>query len=175
MSLIETAFADAQQTLPKWVSNTFSAQERRDWAVIDLHWYTAWSGDTCSGRVVSGGGYFCDEPIEHIRERLRGCVDYFGRAFSTYTNGLKACSEFSLGTFEDAVLACNDEELLRMFLDEQVRAFRIHDITAFFWTWRMPYGPTFQRGWSLKHIAGFEQLPPSFSCSKLGPGSAMEM
>jgi len=80
-------------------------------------------------------------------------------------SSLKACSEFSCGTFEDAMLGCNDQEVLRTFLDAQLEVFAKYDIIPFFWTWRMPYGKTYERQWSLKMLANMEDMPPVHACS----------
>jgi len=176
VNMIETTFDDFAQTVPRWWSQTFSVAERTSWAVIDVHWYTAWSGGICSGRVLPTGKYLCDQPVEELRPILRGCAETYAKKFAwRFGDDQKACTEFSLGTYEDALLACNDVDLLRMFLEEQLAVFAEYGIEAFFWTWRMPYGPTFQRGWSLKFISGLERLPPPQVCERLSPRGTFEL
>jgi hypothetical protein len=63
-----------------------------------------------------------------------------------------------------AVLACNDPSVLNAFLEEQVSAMKAANIESFFWTWRMPYGPVFEPGWSLKHLSGLEEPQPPEQC-----------
>jgi len=160
MQLISTAFATFEQTVPSWWSSTFSQEERHTWAVVDVHWYSAWTGEACSGRTVPGGRYFCDRPIQEIGPILHQCVENGLGNFVQQIDGLKACSEFSLGTFEDGLLACNDPDLLREYLQQQLNWFSDNDVEAFFWTWHIPYAPVFQRAWSYKDIAGLERAPP---------------
>jgi len=165
VNMIETSIANFWPTVAPWWSEKFSVLERQTWAVFDVHWYTAWSDGRCDGRVLPGGGYFCDQPLEEVRQLLRGCAGEYVEVFSSNIEGLKACSEFSVGTFADAVIACNDKRLLQMFMEEQASTFRAAGVEAFFWTWRMPYGPTFQMGWSLKLLLGEEQDRLQHPCS----------
>merc|ERR1712039_323680 len=51
--------------------------------------------------------------------------------------------------------------VIRAFMTEQVASFQKNDIEPYFWTWRMPYGPAFEPGWSLKYILGKETERPS--------------
>merc|ERR1712032_1549163 len=167
---IETAFVDFYATVPQWWRDTVSAAEQREWAVMDIHWYSAWAGDACSGRTAEGGAYFCDDPIEEIREKVQGCIKGFTQKLAHNFPGLKATSEFSLGTYDQALFACTDPAPLGVFLNEQVKAFNQDNIQPFFWTWRMPYGPAFEPGWSLKHALGKESAHRDFPCFQ--PASA---
>lgn len=170
VNVIETAFDDFDATVGPWWLETFSEEERKRWAVMDRHWYGAWAGGTCDGRVSQGGGYLCDQPIETVRSLLRSCIRPWAEGFAAKFgggDGLMSVTEFSVGTFQDARLACTDRDVLSVFLEEQVSAFQDSKIEGFFWTWRMPYGNVFQPGWSLKHLAGLEDalqvqpcLPP---------------
>lgn len=168
VNLIETAFADFYATVPKWFRSTFTVEERASWAVIDKHWYTAWAGGTCDGHSATGSlpqpGYTCDQPKDQIHKVLLGCIDKFTDEFAeNFPDGLKATSEFSVSTYWDARFACssNDTDLTSMFLNLQLQEFNRDSIGAFFWTWRMPYGPIFESAWSLKHIMGFEKQSAS--------------
>jgi len=165
VNMIETGFMDFWGTVGPWWHNVFSKAEREKWAVFDVHWYTAWDGGRCDGRVLPGGGYLCDAPLAEARRLLRGCARGFTEVFASHIHGLKSCSEFSTGTFADAVLACNDRTLLQAFLEEQVSVFQSAEVESFFWTWRMPYGPSFQMGWSLKHLLGHEDAFLQSPCS----------
>jgi len=165
VNLIETAFKNFWGSVGPWWPKAFSKAERHTWAVFDTHWYTAWDGGRCDGRALPGGGYLCDQPLEEVREVLRGCVTGFAKMLAAKVDGLLSCTEFSVGTFADAVIACNDRALLHAFLEEQLSAFQKHSIEPYFWTWRMPYGPTFQMGWSLKHLLGHEEAVLQHPCS----------
>lgn len=158
VSIIESAFKYFWDTAPAWWSKTFSSQERHSWAVFDIHFYDAWT-PKCSGRISKGGGYLCSQPVEEIRSIIKSCHEDYMSMFAKKIHGLKACTEFSVATFEDPTQACNNEGLLRMYLEEQVKIFKRFGIESFFWSWRMPYGRNFQRAWSLKHLAGLEAPP----------------
>jgi len=163
MQIIETAFKDFDGTVIPWFNRVFSAQEQSSWAVIDRHWYIAWN-PVCDGRTQDGGGYLCDQPLDEVRSTARTCVRNFTEDFAKKFHGLKATSEFSVGTYQDAWFACNDKSTLGIFLEEQISAFGDAGIEPFFWSWRMPYGPVFEPGWSLKRLAGFEDHPPAEQC-----------
>jgi len=165
VQLIETAFKDYFQAVSPWWHSTFSTAEQISWAVMDRHHYNAWAGPWCSGRTVGGGAYFCDQPMEEINKTMRACTDDFTGEFNKYFTGLKAISEFSIGTYDQAQLACTDHQTQMMFLQDQVRAYSANGIEAFFWTWRMPYGQTFAPGWSLKFTLGREDPSSPFTCA----------
>lgn len=158
VSIIESAFQFFWDTAPAWWSKTFSAKERHSWAVFDIHFYDAWT-PKCSGRMVKGGGYLCSQPQNEIRSVIRKCHDHYMSMYAKKIDGLKACTEFSVATFEDPLVACNDDSLLKMYLEEQVKIFERFKIKEFFWNWRMPYGRNFEKAWSLKHLAGLEASP----------------
>ncbi|CAJ1353264.1 unnamed protein product [Effrenium voratum] len=99
MQLIGTAFRDFDGTVVPWFHKTFSSQEQSKWAVADLHFYIAWGG--CDGRVISGGGFACDDPLDEIRQKIDGCVKSFTQDFRKNFGGLRAVTEFSTGTFQD--------------------------------------------------------------------------
>lgn len=169
VNIIESAFANFWELVGPWWSSTFSISERRSWAVLDIHWYAAWFNGLCDGRVVKGGAFFCDEDLDKVRERTRLCIGLYAEDFRRHADGLRACTELSAGTYQDALLGCNDEATLRAFLEAQVSTLNENGIDAFFWTWRMPFGSTFQRQWSLKAILGLEDMPVVSPC-RLGLG-----
>ena len=44
--------------------------------------------------------------------------------------------------------------------------YRSDEIEPFFWTWKMPFGPNFEAGWSLKYVLGLEKDPDrALACS----------
>jgi len=164
LNVIGTAFRDFNAVVPPWFHATFSATEQREWAVADIHWYSAWSGEEASGRLVEGGAYFCDDPIGEIRPKLQKAIGEFADDFVQHFPGLRSCSEFSLGTYEQALGACTDSANQELFLNEQVTIMNKNGIEPFFWTWRMPYGSAFEPGWSLKHVLGKENTHLEFPC-----------
>lgn len=156
VQVIETAFKNFDVTVPPWYHQFFTSAERHSWAVMARHFYTAW-GPT-QGLITQGGGYQCDEPLYWIRGKLADTIYSFAGDFAEKFDGLRAVTEFSLGTSADADLACTSSDVLRIVFEENVKAYLILDntfkIEPFFWTWRMPYGPKFQPGWSLKYFSG---------------------
>merc|ERR1719491_2074373 len=54
VQLIATAFPDFGAnflaTVKEWYDGAFTHEEQQKWAVMDHHWYSAWSGEECSGR-----------------------------------------------------------------------------------------------------------------------------
>jgi len=155
VQVIETAFKDFDETVIPWYNDKFSKSEQQSWAVMDRHWYIAWY-DKCQIRTVPGGGAMCDDSLEDIKTLLQGCANSFAEDFAKKFDGQKASSEFSVGTYSEATLACNDREVLKAFLEVEVKTFDSNGIMPFFWTWRMPYGKVFEPGWSLKALAGLE-------------------
>eukprot|EP00811_Abedinium_folium_P034634 NODE_74_length_3832_cov_3.957355.p1 GENE.NODE_74_length_3832_cov_3.957355~~NODE_74_length_3832_cov_3.957355.p1 ORF type:complete len:725 (+),score=202.99 NODE_74_length_3832_cov_3.957355:1496-3670(+) len=164
VNLAESAFADFEGSAPPWWSRTFSADERSKWAVADQHTTFAWSSGTCDGRNTSGGGYRCGDDLANVRKVLRGCAVEWASSFANRFGGLRACTAFSLGTFQDAWEACNSTAILDIFFKEQLAAFSAHAIESHFWTWRAPYAPAFRVGWSLAHYLGLENPLPAVSC-----------
>jgi hypothetical protein len=164
MNVIGTAFKDFDAVVPEWWSNTFTMTEQREWAVADIHWYSAWGGEYGSGRLTDGGLYHCDDPIEEIRPKLQTAISEFTDGFVKNFPGLRSCSEFSLGTYDQALQACTDPANQELFLNEQVTIMNKNGIEPFFWTWRMPYGSVFEPGWSLKHALGKENSHLEFAC-----------
>jgi len=156
LNIIDTAFKDFYGTVAPWFHNTFTMEEMMGWAVMDMHWYASWSAGSCDGRVINGGGYRCGDPLSEIEQKITGCIMPWAKKFHELFRGLKSCSEFSVGSYQDSRYACNGQAVLRTFLKVQVRIMEVYDIEPLFWTWRMPYGRIFEPGWSLKHLAGYE-------------------
>lgn len=171
VQLIDTAFPMQNSTQEghhaflkvsgDWFHKTFTEAEQKSWAVMDNHWYAAWSGQECSGRAkgVTGGAYNCGDSEEKIKNILLGenCAGPWAKEFHDAFPHLKAISEFSIGTFFEADKACKDRYSLDIFLDTQVSTWNKYNIEPFFWTWRVPFGPEFEPGWSLKFILGLEK------------------
>jgi len=166
MNVIGTAFEDFDGVVPQWWANSFTLTEQREWAVADIHWYSAWDGEEGSGRLTDGGLYHCDDAIDEIRPKLQTIISGFTDNFVENFPGLRSCSEFSLGTYDQALGACTDPANQELFLNEQVTIMNKNGIEPFFWTWRMPYGSAFEPGWSLKHALGKENPHLEFSCQQ---------
>merc|ERR1740121_598655 len=156
MNIIGSAFKNFDKVVPWW-EQTFDKSERKKWAVMDQHNYMAWGGSLQSGRTTSGGKYFCDDALDSITQVLRTESNKWADSLkSSYPDSLLSITEFSVGTYDQAMEACADPLVIRAFMTEQVASFQKNDIEPYFWTWRMPYGPAFEPGWSLKYILGKE-------------------
>jgi len=126
---------------------------------MDFHRYMAWGETGCSGTVQNSSAksaYHCDDPIQKVRHVFQNCIEDWASEFAQKFPGLRATTEFSLGTNEDAFAACRNAGVLKQMLTEQVSMMRRHNIEPFFWTWRMPYGPNFEPGWSFSNHVGLE-------------------
>merc|ERR1719297_591596 len=59
VQLIMTAFPnwgeDFLGIASTWFNGVFTQEEQKRWAVMDHHWYSAWSGRECSGRKPGVG------------------------------------------------------------------------------------------------------------------------
>jgi len=165
VNLIETAFSEFEHSAVPWFLNTFTKEEQKTWAVADVHWYVAWSSGDCDGRSVEGGGFDCAAPLPQVQAKLHSCASSASqRLRQLFGDAQVAVTEFSAGTFHKARYACHDSQLLRTFIEEQVRAFRSDHIQPFFWTWKMPFGPNFEAGWSLKYLLGLEDAKLGGQC-----------
>eukprot|EP00930_Biecheleria_cincta_P082550 TRINITY_DN72263_c0_g1_i1.p1 TRINITY_DN72263_c0_g1~~TRINITY_DN72263_c0_g1_i1.p1 ORF type:complete len:584 (-),score=115.12 TRINITY_DN72263_c0_g1_i1:139-1890(-) len=160
MNIMDSAFKNFDETVVPWFWNTFTEEERKTWVVADNHWYAAWATRECDGRSIEGGAYECTDSRADISAVMHGCIkgqaklmlERFGSE-----GALLAFSELSAGTFEDARHACKDRRETGMFVEEILARLAASGIQGFFWTWRMPYGPTFEAGWSLKWLLGLEK------------------
>merc|ERR1719223_826610 len=165
IQLIETAWASGEvfeREVPTWYENTFTHEERYQWAVIARLFYTAWG---CNGNIVQGAMYQCDQPLHEIRAMLNTCTSTYAENFARIFKGKRAVTEWSLGSAPDANIACSNPDVLRVLFEENVKAFAKIDpeeqIEPVFWSWKMPYGPKFQPGWSLRYFAGLSEMSDS--------------
>ncbi|CAJ1351262.1 unnamed protein product [Effrenium voratum] len=165
VNLIETAFSQFEHSAVPWFLTTFTHEERLTWAVADVHWYVAWSNGDCDGRTVQGGGFSCSAPLPEVQAKLHDCASSAAsRLRKLFEDAQVAVTEFSAGTFHEARYACHDTQLLRAFLEEELKAFQSDQIQPFFWTWKMPFGPNFEAGWSLKYLLGLEDAELRKEC-----------
>mmetsp|Transcript_19662 Transcript_19662/g.34853 ORF Transcript_19662/g.34853 Transcript_19662/m.34853 type:complete len:593 (-) Transcript_19662:30-1808(-) len=175
VNMMETAFQDFSASAVPWFFKTFTTQERRTWVVADAHWYGAWDYGHCDGRLDIGGGFRCNASEHELRKVMSGCTTGVAEGLKMRwgdDGGLMSISEFSVGTFQDARLACKDRAVLKIFLEEQLASFDSVGLQTFFWTWRLPYGPVFEPGWSFKYLTGLESKSPErVQCGPPGPSS----
>lgn len=174
IQLIETAWPNAtafDTEVTNWYHTMFSSQERYAWAVIARHFYTAWG---CNGGImkIPNAMYQCDQAIDVIKAGMNTCITKFSQDFASKFQGLRAVTEWSLGTYFDANLACSNSDVLRALYAENMDAFSNiepeNQIEPVFWSWKMPYGPKFQAGWSLKSFSGMDELADSNGVCMVG-------
>merc|ERR1712048_294511 len=119
----------------------------------------------CNGMITQGAAYQCDQATETIADVLNKCISTFSKDFAVKFPGLRAVTEWSLGSYWDANLACSNSDVLRTLFTENVKSFAQiepeNQIEPVFWSWKMPYGPKFQPGWSLKSFSGMDELSDS--------------
>lgn len=169
IQLIETAWVgnEFNEIVAPWYHSTFTEDERYTWAVFARHHYTAWAGGFAGGKVYPGDAYTCDQELDSVRTILRNDLRTYAEDFARTFKGLRALTEWSLGTNPDADLACTNQDLLRVVFEENVMAWGLlgdeNKIEPFFWSWRIPYGPKFQPGWSLKYFSGLAGIEPEVS------------
>lgn len=161
--LAETAFQDFWRTVPAWFQRTFSRNEEETWAVIAMHGYIAWSEDGCTGRVTEGAGYFCDQDMPSIIATLEACLQPPSDRFRKHFHGLRATA-FSIGSYNSGLLGCGDHATQAVLLQTMLRTLRENGHEPFFNSWRAPFAPNFERGWSLKYIMGRERAREPFPC-----------
>jgi hypothetical protein len=165
VNLIATAIpggnAAFHDLVSPWWEKTFTDAERNIWAVLDIHNYEAWEPE-CEGHPASANisqGYKCNGSHDEIRNLLASCLSTYMDPFAERYKGLKACSEFSIGTAAAVATACDNQDVLSLYLAEQVLLYRQRGIEPFFWTYKMPYGPNFEPGWSYQSHVGLAKKP----------------
>ena len=140
-----------------WWRSTTSSDERKTWAVLDIHHYHAW-GDSCSGAAEGPptGRYECSD-VTARQDVLSKCTQWA----SVYRDTLEkecepglllASAEFSASTHHSVRHACNDVSTLKATYEMQINAARQAKVELFWWVYKMPYGGAFRNAWSLKHL-----------------------
>jgi len=164
VNLIQNSIPNFYVAASTWWRGTFSEAERSLWAVFDMHNYLAWSA-TCKGHHadVDEPGWSCQDPLDHIRRLVDNCIGPFLEELAWMFGNLRAIGEFSLATHGYEAFACSNHEVLDMLLAEQLLIFRKYAYQPFFWSWKMPYSPTKEPGWSYQYHVGLSKTPP-FQC-----------
>ena len=150
--------ANAMRVVGSWWRSATSPDERRTWAVLDVHHYHAW-GPECSGTVEGppSGRYACGDAAVRA-EVLSRCVSWASSVYrpaveAECERGLRlASAEFSAGTHHSVRHACADASTLRLALEGQVDDARGAGVELFWWSYKLPYGGAFRRAWSLRHL-----------------------
>ena len=145
------------QVFGAWWRASTTQEERKRWAVLDIHHYYAW-GPQCSGSVEGSptGRFQCSNPDQR-EDVIDNCSTWASVYRSTLEQeceaGLRlASAEFSASTHHSVRHACNDVTTLKMMLERQVDMAEAADVELFWWSYKMPYGGAFRSAWSLKHL-----------------------
>ncbi|CAJ1382807.1 unnamed protein product [Effrenium voratum] len=148
--------------LGQWWRSVTCAEERRTWAVLDLHNYIAWNPEVKHFESIKDLDEFqallTDMSLpffQQLRERL-----------GIKQPELLACSEYSGSTNQDTLLSTTSgvgrrspnlprhvgwQTLRDAFLLLQHRAARVHQIEMWFWTYHIRKNVNYQGEWSLQH------------------------
>jgi len=138
---------------------------QQDFLVLDIHYYMAWSDGCCGASEPGTCSYQCSAAASDFDSKINGCAVGGADVTNTFVDfPRRATTEFSMGTYHNAIQACQESDVLDAMLQYQTDAFVDSDVEAFFWTWRMPYGPNFEAGWSLKAHLGLEAPFDSTTC-----------
>jgi len=159
--LLMNLIAMGDDDVRSWWLGVTSADERAAWAVIDLHHYVAWPGESwCSNGSASVG-----EIVARIDGADAATWQYSARDTLRLngTSAIVAMSEFSGAAHEDTRYSCSANnaafgdtakalEVVRHFVRNQVAQSRATGVVDFFWKWHFPINNNFLNEWSLKHI-----------------------
>ena len=161
VNLIETALQPQQ--IVDFFHDTFSADELKEWAILDIHHYFAWDGGH-NGCYDGSCAYTCadsatSEGIDSINSFIAdGAVNSHQFFFDNGSIPLVSCSEYSLATYDLSASSCRGSTILTAMHGEQAEGFKNQGLYgAYFWTWKMPYGGTHEEAWSLKNFLGIEE------------------
>jgi len=164
-----------------WLQQT-SEDERAQWAVLDIHHYVAWPGETwCNDSSLS---------VDELQQRVAATSDTWQWSVREHFNfngssALIAMSEFSGSAHEDTRYSCSlnnaafrDEAkaraVVRYFVQQQVARSRATDVIDFFWKWHFPYNSNFRLEWSLKDIFASMPVEEVANCRLLTSKSACD-
>jgi len=156
---------------------TTLAQERSNWAVLDMHHYHAWS-DVCSGTIDGqDAAYACGDSqkrsavLDQCVEWVQEFRDIFDGVCGTKPMPAKLMSaEFSSASHHSVRESCSDNSGLQESFVKQVQASERANVDLFYWSYKMPYGGSFKTaGWSfteLMYKLGVLGRPdaPEFTC-----------
>jgi hypothetical protein len=143
-----------------WWRGVTTAEERANWAVLDMHHYHAWDSQ-CQGAVDGSpsGRYTCGD-LNAMNQVLEQCTSWatMYRAIADEQLGKSdkparlVSGEFSASTHHSVRHSCLDITTLHASYTQQVEKAQAAGVELYWWGWTMPYGGTFRRAWSFKHF-----------------------
>eukprot|EP00928_Gymnodinium_smaydae_P078589 TRINITY_DN62711_c0_g1_i1.p1 TRINITY_DN62711_c0_g1~~TRINITY_DN62711_c0_g1_i1.p1 ORF type:complete len:518 (-),score=41.17 TRINITY_DN62711_c0_g1_i1:298-1815(-) len=168
VNLHEKGFDEFEKHVVPWWHTAFTREERFSWVVFDLHYYVAWN-PSCTGTIHGNtqwgpAKFMCNESVKVVQEVFDGCVDEWAAYFANTFEGLRTSTETSAGTWFDTSIACSNPAVTNSLGHALTNKMRNHNISSFFWSWRMPHGKRYKPGWSLAHLKGYGIEPSADEC-----------
>jgi len=184
MNIIETAFAGtfggqedaaafaASQkgeigsvtgSIGAWWRNVTTAEERKTWAVLDIHNYIAWNPEVEEFEAIST----LDDQTKLFNKMSLPFFKELRQRTQIPEPELLACSEYSASTNQDTLLSTTSgvgrrsphlplsiawQHLRDTFLRFQHRLAREESIEMWFWTYHIRKNVNYQGEWSLQHV-----------------------
>jgi len=152
INLVETLGLNVAD-MAAWMRSQFTPRELKDWAVLDVHHYFAWSYTGCMGGSNAGCSFDCNEKPSVVAQRIGELSGEWAGSLraAAHTYGVQnlAVSEWSLATFSDSSKSCSNRAMLDIMYEHQEQAYRGAGIQGFFWGWKMPHGGSHAKAWSL--------------------------
>jgi len=148
----------SHKLLAAWWNKSTTPAERKDWALLDIHHYHAWSSE-CSGTTDGppSGNYSCGD-VEGRNAALERCTEWAPQIFREAVDemcgkGAKLMSgEFSTSTHHRVRHACNDIDTLKTSYQMQMNAAKVAGVNMYYWSYKMPHGGAFRSAWSFTEL-----------------------
>lgn len=142
----------ATQIIADWWKRVTTEDERKQWAVLDMHHYHAWE-TRCYGTVSGQDAAFrCGS--SQAETVLRSCSTWaqvFRGALEEPSARLIS-GEFSASTYHSVSQSCMDTRTLQLSYENQLQAASAANVDLYFWAWTMPHGGAFRAAWSFREL-----------------------
>lgn len=141
-----------------WWRGATTPEERKTWAIMDMHHYHAWES-SCQGTVDGmDGSYVCGD-LAGTQDVLEQCTQFadvyrtvFDEQLGGSTEAKLVSGEFSSSTHHSVLRSCLDISTLKQSYLGQVQAASRSNVQLYYWSWKMPYGGAFRAAWSFRHL-----------------------
>ncbi|GKY93600.1 hypothetical protein MPSEU_000327400 [Mayamaea pseudoterrestris] len=139
-----------------WWEAITTAEERSQWAILDLHHYHSWES-ACSGSIDGNGSYACgdSDATDAVLERCTSWAQVYRSLLPDEGDADRSqlySGEFSSSTFHSVLQSCTDAATIRKSYLAQIEAARKANVNLFYWSWKMPFGGAFRQAWSFKQL-----------------------
>lgn len=182
MNVIETMFdgEDPLKTIGHWWNKITTENERREWAVLDIHHYIAWDAEfnSCLDEHIEKNADGTYTINESGFDQVKKSTDWFvnlRQNLGASKGDLLSTSEFSASTNSDTWRSCasgvakddngssiaitNHKEYRNYFIDTELVAANSEHITTIFWTWMLPYNNNYKNEWALYSVCNNDDSP----------------